>query len=95
MPIWWTIYTSENCKYCKDAKNLLDLHGIDYHEISIEEEGVRDMFKEKGFKTVPQVFKEKTSIGGFNALENYLKEKVIAEEIKHKSKGKPGSFRSA
>lgn len=97
MPIWFTLYSRRDppCEYCKQAKDLLDLYGIDYHEVDINDEGVRDMFKERGFHTVPQIFIEKTSLGGFNALENYLKDRTIDKEIKHKSKGKVTAYRTA
>lgn len=95
--IWYTIYTRKDppCKFCRDAKDLLDLHGIDYKEIDIDEPGIRDLMKERGLKTVPQVYRETQHIGGFLALENHLKEMKLDEEKKYRRKGRKDEYHSA
>jgi glutaredoxin 3 len=95
--IWWKLYSRKNpsCEYCRQAKELLDLYGIDYYEIDLDDLGVRDYFKERGFRTVPQIFREDQHIGGFNALEQYLKDEQIDKEKEYRRKGRKDEFHSA
>ena len=86
--IWWTIYTRKDppCEWCQKARELLQVYGIDYYEIDITEKGVKDMFSERGFKTVPQVFREEQHIGGYNALEHFLREEQKERDKEYKRK---------
>lgn len=95
--IWYTLYSRKDppCEYCDQARELLKVYGCNYYEVDINEDGIRDMFKERGFRTVPQVFRETTHIGGFNALSEFLKKEKLDEEVKYRSKGKGTSFKSA
>lgn len=74
--IWWTLYTRKDppCEWCQKAKELLQVYGINYYEIDYTDEGVKEMFSEKGLRTVPQAFRESQHIGGYNALERYLQD---------------------
>lgn len=52
-----TIYTKTTCSYCDTAKKYLRDHGISFVEINIETNQLaRDFLKEKGHKTVPQIY---------------------------------------
>lgn len=52
---------------------LLDIKGIKYEYIDItKSDGVLEMFQEKGWKTVPQIFKDSEYIGGFTELKEKL-----------------------
>ena len=64
------IYTKEYCPYCVRAKNLLDHKGVKYIEIRIDLEPNRrdEMIQRSGRKTVPQIFINNQSIGGFDDL---------------------------
>ncbi len=65
------IYTTNYCGYCVRAKQFLDQKGIAYAEISLEAEPERreEMLKRSGGKrTVPQIFINDESIGGFEEL---------------------------
>jgi glutaredoxin len=88
LPTWYTLYTRKSppCSWCQKARELLQVYGLDYYEIDIEEDGVKEMFSEKGFRTVPQVFKEKSHIGGYNALENLLHNEQKQKEEEYRRK---------
>ena len=69
------IYTTENCGYCAHAKQLLDKKGIKYSEIRVDAspELREEMMKLSGRRTVPQIFINNQSIGGFDELWNLEK----------------------
>jgi glutaredoxin 3 len=64
------IYTSAHCHYCIEAKKLLDRKGIEYSEVRIDVEPTRlqEMIERSGRRTVPQIFINHKSIGGFTDL---------------------------
>ena len=65
-----TIYTTRVCPYCIRAKQLLDRKGVEYVEISAEDEAVREAMIEKagGRRTVPQIFINDHHVGGCDDL---------------------------
>jgi len=65
-----TIYTTKVCPYCVRAKQLLTRKGIEYQEISAEDEAVREAMIEKagGRRTVPQIFINNHHVGGCDDL---------------------------
>ena len=77
-----TIYTKTVCPYCVKAKNFLDMKGIEYETINIEEdrEG-RNFLVEGGYRAVPQLFVGKTLLveGGANELVRLSKEEIQAK----------------
>jgi len=64
------IYTSQACAYCKNAKVLLQKKGLDFLEIDISSNAdkVSEMVERSGRQTVPQIFIDGKSIGGFMEL---------------------------
>ena len=64
------IYTSQTCAYCTNAKALLKKEGFDYSEIDVSKDAdkAREMVKRSGRQTVPQIFIDGMSIGGFTEL---------------------------
>lgn len=64
------IYTKENCPYCDWAKQLLDSKKISYEEIRIDllPDKRTEMIERSGRRTVPQIFINDKSIGGFDDL---------------------------
>jgi NADH-dependent peroxiredoxin subunit F len=64
------IYTKEWCPYCARAKVLLASKGLDYREVDItrDQQREREMISRSGFRTVPQVFLDGESLGGYDAL---------------------------
>ena len=72
------VYSSKNCPYCVMAKQLLDRNGITYTEIRIDldPEKRKEMVNKSRQRTVPQIFINDRSIGGYTdllAIENTQK----------------------
>jgi glutaredoxin 3 len=65
------IYTTHWCPYCICAKRLLDKKGVRYEEIDVGQDAeLREWLVERtGQRTVPQVFVEDRSLGGFTDIE--------------------------
>lgn len=66
-----TIYTTENCSYCKAAKDLLRKRDVTFREVPITKGNTdqwRDVVKGSGMTTTPQIFFGEALIGGFREL---------------------------
>jgi glutaredoxin 3 len=65
-----TIYTSTSCPYCVHAKRLLSHKGVAYTEIDVTMDPAlrQEMIASSGRRTVPQIFIDGRSIGGFDEL---------------------------
>ena len=65
-----TIYTSTSCPYCVQAKRLLTNKGVPYTEIDVTMDPAlrQEMIASSGRRTVPQIFIDGRSIGGFDEL---------------------------
>ena len=70
MPAAVRIYTSVSCPYCVQAKRLLDRKSVAYEEIDVTGDPTRraEMIQASGRRTVPQIFIDEQSIGGFDEL---------------------------
>jgi glutaredoxin 3 len=66
-----TVYTKAVCPYCVRAKNLLSRKGVPFEEIKVEgDDALRAWLVEKtGQMTVPQIFVDERSLGGFSDLD--------------------------
>jgi GrxC family glutaredoxin len=64
------IYTTPNCPFCVRAKRLLDARGIPFREIDVGDDDTlrADIVERTGRRTVPQIFIDGRSIGGFEEL---------------------------
>lgn len=64
------IYTTETCPYCVDAKKLLQQKGATFTEIRVDLDSEKrdEMMTRSGKRTVPQIFINDQSIGGFDDL---------------------------
>lgn len=64
------VYSKDNCPYCTMAKQLLDSHQIAYEEIRIDLDDSKreEMMRLSNRRTVPQIFINDTSIGGYDDL---------------------------
>ena len=78
-----TVYSKNNCPYCVQAKSLLELKGIEYEEVKIDEvPEAREFVLSEGHRTVPQIYQngELFVEGGFQGLstltESQIKEKL-------------------
>lgn len=66
-----TIYTTGYCPYCSAAKALLARKGVAFAEIDVTgDDAARESLVERsgGRRTVPQVFIDGQSIGGYDEL---------------------------
>lgn len=64
------IYTTNYCGYCMRAKSLLKARGLAFREIDVshDHEKRRQLVTETGQRTVPQIFFDGRSIGGYDEL---------------------------
>jgi glutaredoxin 3 len=65
-----TLYTTEPCGFCRQAKALLAARGLTYDEINLAKDpsGRADLVKLTGQMTFPQVIVGERPIGGFREL---------------------------
>jgi glutaredoxin 3 len=70
VPARVAIYTTATCPYCREAKELLGQKKADFNEIGVE--GRPDLrsflVSASGQRTVPQVFINGQSVGGFSDI---------------------------
>jgi glutaredoxin 3 len=64
------IYSSMSCPFCVMAKQLLDRKGVAYTEIRVDLDPTKrqEMMKKSRQRTVPQIFINDESIGGYTDL---------------------------
>lgn len=64
------IYTKDNCPYCRMAKELLSSRHLAYEEIRIDQDDskLEEMISRSNRRTVPQIFINGQSIGGYDDL---------------------------
>lgn len=64
------IYTTPTCGYCRRAKQLLTTKGVAFQEIDAEgKPELREWLRQRtGRHTVPQIFINGTSVGGFDDI---------------------------
>jgi glutaredoxin 3 len=67
-----TMYTTNVCPFCMQAKRLLGEHGIAYDEIDVEvdlELRTQMVARAGGRRTVPQIFIDDMHVGGYTELQ--------------------------
>jgi glutaredoxin 3 len=64
------IYTTPSCPFCVRAKRLLQARGIPFEEIDVagDDDLRAQVIDRTGRRTVPQIFIDGRSIGGFEEL---------------------------
>jgi GrxC family glutaredoxin len=64
------IYCKDWCPYCTMAKALLKAKGLSYREVDVtaDRAAEQEMIARSGLRTVPQVFIDGESVGGYDAL---------------------------
>jgi glutaredoxin 3 len=77
------IYTTAWCGYCVRAKALLDDKGIEYEEISLDDDpAFRSRIHElTGGWTVPQILLDGVPVGGYTELWRLDKSGVLDERL--------------
>jgi glutaredoxin 3 len=65
-----TLYTTEPCSFCRQAKALLKSRGVEYREVNLakDPDGRADLVALTGQMTFPQVLVGERAIGGFREL---------------------------
>jgi glutaredoxin 3 len=66
-----TLYATDTCPYCRNAKALLASRGIAAEEINVQAEPgkFQEMLSRSGGRrSVPQIFIGQTHVGGFDEL---------------------------
>lgn len=64
------VYSTKTCPYCDRAKALLNKLGVPYEEILVDDNPKlrTEMEQKSGRRTVPQIFIDNRSIGGYDDL---------------------------
>lgn len=67
------IYSKDWCPFCSKAKSLLQSKQLEYAEIDITSNLAREqeMIERSGRRTVPQIFIDGESVGGYDDLANF------------------------
>jgi glutaredoxin 3 len=65
-----TLYTTEPCGFCRQAKALLQARGVAYREVNLakDPEGRAELVALTGQMTFPQVVIGERAVGGFREL---------------------------
>lgn len=66
-----TMYSTEPCPFCSQAKALLERRGLEFEEINLSKdpEGRAELAARTGMMTFPQVFVGDELVGGFDDLQ--------------------------
>jgi len=72
------IYGKTACPYCDQAKRVCEAKGLDYAYKMLDQDFTREEVLEQfpGARTFPQIKVDGKAIGGFQELQNYLKEAI-------------------
>lgn len=64
------IYTRLGCGYCSAAKSMLTGMGLEFSEFDLtsDEPAIQELIQRTGRRTVPQIFIDGESIGGYEEL---------------------------
>jgi glutaredoxin 3 len=65
-----TLYTTEPCGFCRNAKALLKSRGLAYNEISLAKDpvGRTELMERTGMMSFPQIIIGERTLGGFREL---------------------------
>jgi len=77
------IYSTRWCGYCVRAKALLDAKGIEYEEVTLDDDPAfrRNLFDLTGGRTVPQILIDGAPIGGYTELWRLDKSGALDERL--------------
>jgi glutaredoxin 3 len=76
-----TVYTTDPCGFCRQAKALLASRGIEYREVNLakDPQGRADLVALTGQMTFPQIVAGSRVIGGFRELLEADRDGVLSE----------------
>jgi glutaredoxin 3 len=77
------IYSTRWCGYCVRAKSLLESRGIEYEEISLDDDPAfrQKLFDLTGGWTVPQILIDGRPIGGYTELWRLDRDGRLGDEL--------------
>jgi len=79
-----TLYTQDDCHYCKVLKKKLSDWNYDYREVNVSYDlFAKDFLKSEGHKTVPQLYWNDTHLNKLPTLD--LTKRHIENEIDYES----------
>lgn len=78
-----TVYTTRWCGYCVRAKTLLDGKGIEYEEVSLDDDPSfrQRLFELTGDWTVPQILIDGQPVGGYAELWQLDRSGALEEKL--------------
>ncbi len=64
------VYSTTYCPYCVRAKQLLERKDVEYQEVMVDHDPslMQEMMERSQRRTVPQIFINEQSIGGYDDL---------------------------
>jgi len=64
------VYSTAQCPYCSMAKQLLERKGVNYSEVRVDKDPAKrqEMMTKSRQRTVPQIFINGQSVGGYTDL---------------------------
>jgi glutaredoxin len=70
------VWSKDQCRYCVQAKALLESRGIEYEERNIMHDWTREQLLEAvpTARTLPQIIINNNLVGGFTELRRYIEE---------------------
>lgn len=74
-----TVYSKKNCPFCDKAIALLNLKGVEYEVVKIDEDNeAREFVMGEGHRSVPQIYKDGKLFveGGFQGLQKLTDEEL-------------------
>jgi glutaredoxin 3 len=77
------VYSTRWCGYCVRAKSLLESRGIEYEEISLDDDPAfrQKLFDLTGGWTVPQIVIDGKPIGGYTELWRLDRDRRLRDEL--------------
>jgi glutaredoxin 3 len=77
------VYSTRWCGYCVRAKSLLESRGIEYEDISLDDDPAfrQKLFDLTGGLTVPQILIDGRPIGGYTELWRLDRDGRLAEQL--------------
>jgi glutaredoxin len=74
------VYGKANCPFCAAAKDELDIRGVQYEYIDLEEIGkTAAEVTGRKVKSVPQIYVEGQYVGGYDEMMEYFNKPITTE----------------
>ena len=71
------VYGTETCGGCKSAKMFLKMKHIPFEIKNITNEENLKYLKDRGFESIPQIYRNDVHLGGYNDLKKMKPEEII------------------